>query len=124
MSSRLQFIPEARREFLSAVALYEEARPGIGAKFAHAVEQAAGRVLAFPRSGEPSVADTRRVQVAGFPFSLSYRSQSDGTLLILAVARPSRWNYWGGITRAGEGALRAFELPEIRAITRWHRTRG
>jgi hypothetical protein len=101
MSSRLQFIPEARREFLSAVALYEEARPGLGAEFARAVEQAAGRALAFPRSGEPSVADTRCVGVAGFTFSLSYRSQGDGALLVLAVARPSRWNYWGGVTRRG-----------------------
>ena len=101
MSRRLLFLPDARREFLSAVALYEEARPGLGAEFARAVEQAAGRALAFPRSGEPSVADTRCVGVAGFPFSLSYRSQGDGALLVLAVARPSRWNYWGGFTRRG-----------------------
>lgn len=97
---QVRFIPQARREFLTAVAFYEEAMPGLGTSFAKAVEQAAGRTLIFSLSGKATIAETRCVGVNGFPVSLFYRPDSDGTL-ILAVARPSHWNLWGGLTRSG-----------------------
>lgn len=98
---QIRFIPDARREFLTAVAFYEEAMPGLGNSFVKAIEQTAGRTLAFPLAGKPSIADARCVQVTAFPFTLFYRPLIDGTL-ILAIARPSGWNRWGGIARREE----------------------
>lgn len=97
---RARFVAAARQEFLSEVIFYNETQPGMGSHFAAAVEQAAARVLAFPLSGSPSAAITRRVIVKGFPFSLFYRSEAEG-IVIFAVAHHSRQpGYWVGRTRS------------------------
>lgn len=95
---QVRFISDARREFLTTTAFYEEAMPGLGSSFAKAVEQAAGRTLIFPLSGKSTIGDTRCVDVPGFPVSIFFRADNSGTL-IFAVARPSHWNNWGGLTR-------------------------
>lgn len=92
----VRFIPQARREFLTAAAFYEEAHPRLGADFIRDVEQAAGRTVAFPLAGTSSIADTRWISLRNFPFTLFYRPDSEGSV-ILAVARPSHWNFWGGL---------------------------
>ena len=50
----LRFIAEARQEFLFEVAYYNGLDPGLGERFATAVEEAAARVVAFPAAGSPS----------------------------------------------------------------------
>jgi hypothetical protein len=72
---RARFIAEARQEFLAEVAYYNEAQPGLGSRFAKAVEEASARALAYPLAGSPSVSNTRRVFLKGFPFSLFYRNE-------------------------------------------------
>jgi hypothetical protein len=42
----------------------------LGTRFTAAVEEAAARALAFPLSGSPFRANTRRVFVQEFPFAL------------------------------------------------------
>lgn len=69
-----RFTAAARREFLAEVGFYNEAQPGLGARFAAAVEEAAARAFAFPFAGSPSAANTRRVILKDFPFSLVYRT--------------------------------------------------
>ena len=73
--SRARFIAAARLEFLAEVIYYSEAQAGLGVRFAAAVEEAAARALAFPRSGSPHRSNTRRVLVKDFPFSLIYRPE-------------------------------------------------
>ena len=91
---RARFVSVAAREFLREVAYYEEELPGSGARFITAVQQATARALAFPLSGTPAAAGTRRVLVRDFPFSIIYRGDEDG-ILVFAVAHSARRpEYW------------------------------
>jgi toxin ParE1/3/4 len=91
--NRARFIAAARLEFLAEVVYYAEVEAGLGAHFSAAVEEAAARALAFPESGSPFRSNTRRVLVNGFPFSLVYRPEPDG-IVILAVAHHARYPYY------------------------------
>jgi plasmid stabilization system protein ParE len=76
------------------VAYYSEAQPGLGERFAAAVEEATVRALTFPQAGSPLASDTRRVFVKGFPFSVIYRPEKDG-IVVFAVAHHARQpGYW------------------------------
>jgi toxin ParE1/3/4 len=92
---RARFIAAARLEFLKEVIYYNsEAEPGLGERFTAAVEDAIVRALAFPMAGSPAAANTRRVIVKGFPFSIVYRPEPEG-LIVFALAHHSRQpNYW------------------------------
>jgi hypothetical protein len=72
---RARFIAAARQEFLAEIAYYNEEKPGLGASFVAAVEDAVARALAFPLAGTPSVANTRKVFLKGFhsPFSIALK---------------------------------------------------
>ncbi len=97
---RARFIAAARLEFLAEVIYHNEAQPGLGKRFTAAVEDATARALAFPLSGSPSRAKTRRIVVNGFRFSIFYRPEPDG-IVIFAVAHHSRRPfYWQSRTRA------------------------
>lgn len=94
----VRFVVEARREFLAEVAYYNKAQPGLGARFLQAVEAATARAAAFPLAGSPAVANTRRVMLNGFPFSLYYRSEGE-EIVIFAVSHHARYpSYWVGRT--------------------------
>ena len=95
-----RFIAAARLEFLAEVVYYSEAQPGLGERFAAAVEEATARAVGFPFSGSPSRAKTRRIIVKGFPFSIFYRPEAD-EIIIFAVAQHARRPfYWQSRTRA------------------------
>jgi hypothetical protein len=92
--SRARFVAAARLEFLAEVVYYNEVQSGLGERFTAAVEEAAARAVGFPLSGSPFRANTRRMIVKGFPFSLVYRPESD-EIVIFAVAHHSRRPfYW------------------------------
>lgn len=91
---RIRFIAPARREFLSEVVYYNGKEPGLGARFAVAVEEAATRAAAFPLAGSPASKSTRCVFVKNFPFAVVYRPDTEG-IVIFAVAHHSRRpEYW------------------------------
>lgn len=91
---KIDFVAEAREEFLAEVEYYNKAQAGLGARFSHAIEKAAMLTLAFPDLGSPSSSGTRRVVIKDFPFSLVYKSFS-GDIVIFAVAHQSRRpGYW------------------------------
>ena len=89
------FHPEAEAEHLETVAYYEARRPGLGAHYLAAFEQALKAVGADPHRflivQEP---DIRRAPLVRFPLSIVYRETS-GKIEILAVAhhkrRPAYW---------------------------------
>lgn len=81
-------------EFLAEVAYYNEAQPGLGIRFTRAVETATARAVAFPLSGSPAVAGTRRMIVRGFPFSIFYRLLEDGVLIFAVAHHARRPGYW------------------------------
>lgn len=78
---RARFIAPARREFLAEVVYYNGKEPGLGTRFAAAVEEAATRALTFPLTGSPASKNTRRVFVKNFPFAVVYRPDPDGILI-------------------------------------------
>lgn len=72
----------------------------MGARFTAAVEEAAARAVAFPLSGAPSRAQTRRLIVKGFPFSIFYRPEADGSVIFALAHHARRPFYWQSRTRA------------------------
>ncbi|GMV94205.1 MAG: hypothetical protein AMXMBFR82_39830 [Candidatus Hydrogenedentota bacterium] len=86
---RVRFIAPARREFLKEAAYYNGKEPGLGARFATAVEEAAARAVAFPFTGSLLSKDIRRVFVKDFPFALVYRPDCE-EIVIFALAHHSR----------------------------------
>lgn len=99
--SGVRFIAEARLEFLTEVAYYKNIETNLGLHFSMAVEAAVARALAFPLSGSPAVAGTRRILLYGFPFALFYLYDGN-SIVVLAVAHTSRKpNYWGSRVKNG-----------------------
>lgn len=91
---RARFVAAARLEYLAEIIYYTEAQPGLGGRFAQAVEDAIARALLFPTAGSPSPARTRRVLLRGFPFSIYYRPEAEG-IVVFAVAHQARKpGYW------------------------------
>lgn len=98
---RARFVAAAREELLAEVAYYSQARSGLGERFAAAVEEATARALAFPQAGSPAASGTRRVFIKEFPFSVIYRPENDG-ILVLALAHHARQpDYWRSRLQAG-----------------------
>ncbi|MBV5297545.1 MAG: type II toxin-antitoxin system RelE/ParE family toxin [Rhodoferax sp.] len=93
-----RFVAGARQEFLAEVVFYNEAQPGLGSRFTAAVEEAAARAVAFPLAGSPSIADTRRVILKDFPFSLFYRPEGEGIVVFAVSHHARRPGYWIGRT--------------------------
>ena len=98
--SHARFIAAARLEFLAEVIYYNETQAGLGPRFTAAVEEATARALAFPVSGSPFRADTRRVFVQDFPFALIYRPEPDGIVIFAVAHHARRPYYWQSRVRA------------------------
>jgi hypothetical protein len=63
----------------------------LGGHFAAAVEEATVQALAFPQAGSPAAANTRRVFIKGFPFSIIYRAEGDGIVVFASpITRGNR----------------------------------
>ncbi|HMH17060.1 MAG TPA: type II toxin-antitoxin system RelE/ParE family toxin [Burkholderiales bacterium] len=58
------------------------------------MEEAAARAVAFPLSGSPSRANTRRIILKGFPFSIFYRPEPDGIVIFALAHHARRPYYW------------------------------
>lgn len=91
---RARFVAAARLEYLAEIVNYAEAEPGLGHRFAQAVEDAIARALLFPRVGSPSPAGTRRVLLRGFPFSVYYRPEAEGIVDFAVAHQARRPGYW------------------------------
>ncbi len=92
---KVEFIPEAQKEFMAEVAFYEAAQPGLGKRFSSSVEKTVSLVVAFPHVGSPSVSGTRRAVIKGFPFWLIYKPLENDRIIIFAIAHQSRQpGYW------------------------------
>lgn len=92
--SGIRFVAPARHELLAEVLHYEDEQLGLGERFVAAVEEAALRASEFPNAGSPATANTRRVFLRSFPFSLVYRADPGG-IVIFAVAHHAREpGYW------------------------------
>lgn len=91
---RYDFHPEARVEYLEAVAFYEDRQPGLGARFTLDVEGAIQRIVDAPARWRKIDGDIRRCLTRSFPYGVLYSVEA-GYVLILAVMHHSRRpGYW------------------------------
>lgn len=91
---RYEFHPEARREYLDAVAYYEQRQAGLGARFTIEIEGAIHRVVEAPHRWRKLEGDIRRSLARTFPFGILYTVETDH-ILVLAVMHHSRKpGYW------------------------------
>ena len=92
---KYQFHPEARLEYLAAVAFYEAARPGVGAAFTVEVEAVISLICQAPNRWRKFEQDVRRcLTKRRFPYAILYTIEHD-YILIIAVMHCSREpGYW------------------------------
>lgn len=91
---RVEFHPEALAEFRAAAEYYETQQPGLGERFANAVEAAVAHVVAAPESWRVIEDDIRRCLTKVFPYAVLY-SIEPGYILIVAVMHCRREpGYW------------------------------
>ena len=95
-----RFLAAARLEYFAEVAYYSEIETGLGLRFTDAVEEATSRALAFPLAGSPVEHGTRRVLLKDFPFSLIYRVEDSGILIVAVAPDAKKPGYWRSRLRA------------------------
>jgi toxin ParE1/3/4 len=89
-----RFDPDARADFLAAIAYYEECRAGLGRRFRQAVEAAITKASETPLSYRVLRAPFRRCLVPKFPYSVIFSIEQDH-ILVIAVAHAKRKpGYW------------------------------
>ena len=89
-----EFHPEARIEFIEAIAFYEESREGLGLRLSREVYATISRIIAGTNSWPHVSENTRRCLTRRFPYGVIYEIR-ENDILIIAVARSSREPfYW------------------------------
>lgn len=69
---RYEFHPEARAEYLAAVARYEDRQSGLGTRFMIEIEDAIQRVVQAPSRWRNIRGDVRRCLAHKFPYGVLY----------------------------------------------------
>ena len=92
--TRVRFHDAALSELVHEVEYYAEVSPGLGERFAAAVDRAVNIAAEFPDMGSPYKFATRRVFPGRFPFSVVYLHRV-GEIFVLAIAPDDRKpGYW------------------------------
>ena len=81
--------PEAQAEFDEGYDFYEGRRPGLGERFADAVQVVLDRIAGQPRLHATVFGDVRKAVVQGFPYCVYYREEPL-QVRVLAVFHTSR----------------------------------
>ena len=91
----VRFHPLADAEVEAETRYYRrQASAEVSRRFVDAVEQAVRLALEYPNAGSEELANTRRLQLKGFPYSLVYRPEGD-EIVVFAVAHHAREpGYW------------------------------
>ena len=80
MNARFTFCAEA--ELQEAIAFYEAAENGLGARFLDEVEAVVARIVAHPTAWTPMSPRTRRCRTHRFPYGLFYQVRPDEILIV------------------------------------------
>lgn len=99
MRRTFQFHPQARSEFLDAIAYYEEHGQGLGTAFNEEVRTSIDQVITNPWIGARYKAGTRRVLLRRFPFYLIYSVQAEVVTIIAVAHQRRRPGFWDRRTR-------------------------
>ena len=94
-----EFHPDARIEFIEAIAFYEESREGLGVRLSREVYTTINRIILAPTAWPQISENTRRCFTRRFPYGVVYEIR-DKDVLIVAVAHSSREPfYWRSRTK-------------------------
>jgi len=93
---RIVLHPEADREFTEAALYYEHQRPGLGADFIAAVDEAVAEIQRFPQRWRLIEDDVRRGLLRRFPYAFHYWERIPGEEVeILSIGHSKRHPlYW------------------------------
>jgi plasmid stabilization system protein ParE len=91
---RVQFITPAVQEFLAAVDFYETQASGLGNDFILDVEDSLRLIEEFPNLGSTGPADTRRIHLHRFPYSIVYLAEEDLLRVIAVEHQRRRPGFW------------------------------
>ena len=80
----VEFLPQARTEWVEAVSFYNEQRSDLGYEFALEVDRTVERILQFPHAWTLIAARTRRALVDRFPYGILYYVHDDA-IVVTAV---------------------------------------
>ena len=95
MNRQLHTAGPAAEELAAAVAWYEERRAGLGAEFYDAIARTMSRIGEMPEAGSPfRDLKARRILVAGFPYQVVYRIDSDEIRVIAFAHLKRRPGFW------------------------------
>lgn len=92
---KVEFHPNAEREFIEASRYYETQVPGLGESFISELEQLKNLLSRYPELGSGTAKNLRRLTFPRFPYSLIYAVESK-RLWVVAIAhqqrKPGYWN--------------------------------
>lgn len=89
-----EFHPEARIEFIEAIAYYEMCREGLGLRLSREVYNTINRIILGPDTWPKISENTRRCLTRRFPYGIIYETR-ENDILIIAVGHLSREPfYW------------------------------
>lgn len=90
----LEFLPEAREEFLDAAGFYEDRETGLGSRFRAEIFEVCATIQAHPLLWREREGGFRRVNCPVFPYYIAYFIRG-GSVVVAAVAHGSRQpGYW------------------------------
>jgi len=94
MKKRIEFLPEAEAEYLSALAWYRERSHAAAVKFEAEFHRAVESVRKNPERWSPYLAGCRRFLLHQYPFAIVYQN-FPSLIQVIAVAhchrRPGYW---------------------------------
>lgn len=91
---RYEFHPEARIEYLEAVAYYESRQAKLGARFTIDVERTIGLIVEAPARWRKVDGDVRRCLTRKFPYGVLYSIEPDHVLVLAVMHHSRKPGYW------------------------------
>ncbi|MBA3960797.1 MAG: type II toxin-antitoxin system RelE/ParE family toxin [Chthoniobacterales bacterium] len=91
---RVRFDPRAREELDAAIAYYEAAQPGLGRRFAEAMEVVVWRVQKNPETYRVIEGEIRQGRVRRFPYGVVFRIHGVDLEIIAVMHLHRRPGYW------------------------------
>ena len=91
---RVEFHPDAEREFIESALFYERRVTGLGFRFIHEVNHYIDILQDHPRLGQITKNDFRHLVMGHFPYSLIYTIEPEFIWIIAVAHQYQRPGYW------------------------------
>ena len=91
---RYEFHPDARVEYLKAVAYYDERQAGLGTRFTVEIERTIQRIVEAPHRWRNFEGEIRRCLAHTFPYGVLYSIEADYVLVLAVMHHSRKPGYW------------------------------